>query len=128
MKNQKIAFLIISILWSGLSSAGEIKTYSDSEFNMLTKAAKPVVLEVFAPWCPTCRAQKPIVEALIKQSAYKNVTVLTIDFDNEAPTLKKFKVTSQSTLISFKGEKEIGRSVGDTDPASLERFIKAAIQ
>jgi thioredoxin 1 len=33
----------------------------------------------------------------------------------------------QSTLVAFKGDKEVGRSVGDTTPDGLEGLIKKTL-
>lgn len=121
---------ILTIALSSLASiamAGDIKPFSQQDFDQLTKAGQPVVLDISAPWCPTCKAQKPIIDGLMKQPAYKDVTLMTIDFDSAKPTLKKFKVTMQSTLVAFKGDKEVGRSVGDTTPEGLEGLVKKTL-
>lgn len=126
----KIAKTILALALSSLASmamAGDIKPFSQQEFDQLTKAGKSVVLDISAPWCPTCKEQKPIIDGLMKQPAYKDVTLMTIDFDSAKPTLKKFKVVMQSTLVAFKGEKEVGRSVGDTTPAGLEGLVKKTV-
>ena len=114
---------ILSLTLTALASvalAGEVKPFTQQDFDTLTQAGKPVVLDISAPWCPTCKAQAPIVDALTKDPAYKDVTLLTIDFDSSKPTLKTFKVSQQSTLIAFKGDKEVARSTGDTTQAGLE--------
>lgn len=122
------AFAAILISGTALAaSAGEIKLFSQQEFDSLAQAGKPVVVDVSAPWCPTCKAQKPIVESLAKQPAYKDVTILTVDFDTEKNVLKQFKVTMQSTLIAFKAGKETARSVGDATPTGLESLFKKAV-
>ena len=118
--------LALSSLMS-IAMAGEIKPFSQKDFDALTAAGKPVVLDISATWCPTCAAQKPIIDGLMKQPAYKDVTLMTIDFDTAKPTLKAFKVTMQSTLVAFKGANEVGRSVGDTTPAGLEGLIKKTV-
>jgi len=84
-------------------------------------------VEVHAPWCPTCRAQAPIVNELLKKKDYQAITVLRVDFDGQKEVLKAFNVSKQSTLIVFKGTKEMGRSTGDTNPASIETLIQKAI-
>lgn len=119
--------LFVAATTASLAMGGEIKPYSQQEFDQLTAEGKPVLLDISATWCPTCKQQKPIIESLMKQPAYKDVTALTIDFDANKPALKKFKVTSQSTLVAFKGAKEVGRSVGDTNPDGIEGLIKKAI-
>lgn len=126
MKLSKTLLLLAVTSLASLAMAGEIKPYSQQEFDKLTAEGKPVLLDISAPWCPTCKQQKPIIESLMKLPTYKDVTTLTIDFDTSKPTLRKFKVTSQSTLVVFKGAKEVGRSVGDTNPEGIEGLIKKA--
>ncbi|WP_342616726.1 thioredoxin family protein [Rhodoferax sp. GW822-FHT02A01] len=113
---------------ASIAIAGEIKPYTQPDFDRLAQEGKPVVVDVSATWCPTCKAQKPIIDGLMKQPAYKDVTLLTVDFDSEKPTLKKFKVSMQSTLVAFKGGKEVARSAGDTTPEGLEGLIKKTVQ
>ena len=121
-----LAILALSSLAS-LAMAGETLPFSQQKFDQLTHEGKPVMLDITAPWCPTCKAQKPIVEGLMQQPAYKDLTILAIDFDTAKPTLKKFKVGMQSTLVAFKGDKEVGRSTGDTTQAGLEALFAKTV-
>lgn len=127
MKFTKTTILIALFSLMSLAMAGEIKPFNQKDFDALTSSGKPVVLDISATWCPTCKEQKPIIDGLMKQPAYKDVTLMTIDFDANKPTLKMFKVTMQSTLVAFKGAKEVGRSVGDTSPEGLEGLIKKSV-
>lgn len=127
MKPIKTFALLLAAATTSLAMAGDIKPYSQQEFDQLTAQGKPVLLDISATWCPTCKQQKPIIESLMKQPAYKDVTTLTIDFDTSKPTLRKFRVTSQSTLVAFKGAQETGRSVGDTTPDGIESLIRKAL-
>lgn len=128
MKLPKTAALLALSSMISLAMAGEIKPFSPQEFDHLTQQGKPVVLDISAPWCPTCKVQKPIIEGLMQQPAYKDVTLLTIDFDTSKAALKQFKVTMQSTLVAFKGGKEVGRSVGDAKPESIEGLIQKTVR
>ena len=127
MKFARSAALLALSATMSLALAGDIKPFSQQDFDMLTRDGKAVVLDVSATWCPTCKQQKPIIDSLMKQPAYKDVTVMTIDFDSAKPALKMFKVNMQSTLIAFKGDKEVGRSVGDTTPAGIEGLVKKTV-
>ena len=127
MKLAKIAILFALSLKLLSATAGEIQPFNQQNFDTLTHEGKPVVLDISAPWCPTCRAQKPVIEGLMRQAAYKDVTLMIIDFDSAKATLKKYKVTMQSTLIAFKGDREVGRSVGDTTPAGLENLVRKTV-
>lgn len=101
--------------------------FTQSAFSQLQKEGKPILIEVHAPWCPTCRAQEPIVNMLLDKKEYRSINTLRVDFDNQKDALKAFNVSKQSTLIVYKGSKEMGRSTGDTSAASIEKLIQKAI-
>lgn len=63
------AVIIALASFMSLSMAGEIKPFSQVGFDALSAAGKPVVLDISATWCPTCKAQKPIIDSLMKQPA-----------------------------------------------------------
>jgi len=130
MRPSRLALsLAVSALatFASIASAGEIQPYSAARFAQLTTAGKPVLLDIRASWCPTCLAQKPILESLMARPDFKDVTMLTIDFDTEKPVLKQYQVVAQSTLVAYKGAKEVGRSVGDTTAAGIEGLVKKAV-
>lgn len=107
--------------------AAEQVPYSASAFAAAQAAGKPVVVDVTAPWCSTCAAQKPIVQALLKEPEFKNLVLLHVDFDTQKALLRKLNVRAQSTFVVYKGRDEVGRSTGDTDKASIAAlFAKAA--
>jgi thioredoxin 1 len=91
------------------------------------KAGKAVLVEVGAPWCPTCKAQAPILGKLLGTDKFKSFVKLDIDFDSQKADLKTLGVQQQSTLIVYKGDKEVGRSTGDTNPASIEALMAKAL-
>jgi thioredoxin 1 len=91
------------------------------------KAGKSVLVEVGAPWCPTCKTQAPILSKLLGTDKFKSVVKLDIDFDSQKADLKALGVQQQSTLIVYKGDKEVGRSTGDTNAASIEAMLAKAL-
>lgn len=101
--------------------------FSQAAFDAAMKAGKPVLIDVSAPWCPTCKAQAPILSELTKQPRFKNLVVFNVDFDSQKDALRGLKAQQQSTLIVFKGGTEMGRSVGDTNKASIEALLARAI-
>jgi hypothetical protein len=48
-------------------------------------------------------------------------------FDSQKELLRKLKVQKQSTLIVFKGNKEVGRSTGDTKKESIEALLAKSV-
>jgi len=112
---------------SPLAAAMAPQAYSEKAFAAAQAAGRPILLHVTAPWCPTCKAQKPILSKLEGEPKYKNLVAFDIDFDTSKALLRKLHVAQQSTLIVYQGKKEMGRSTGDTDPASIEALLGKAI-
>jgi thiol-disulfide isomerase/thioredoxin len=108
-------------------SAGPAAPFTQAAFEAAQSAGKAVIVEVTAPWCPTCKAQAPIISSLMARPDMKGVTLLKVDFDSQKDILRTLRVAQQSTLIAFKGKTETSRSIGDTTPAGIEKLFKSAI-
>lgn len=107
--------------------AEEWKPFDAAAFAEAQKAGKPILIDVFAAWCPTCRAQNPILVQLTREPKYKDLAVFKVDFDTQKDALRALNAQSQSTLIVFSGETEKGRSVGDTDKDSITALLDQAL-
>ncbi|MBV1694877.1 MAG: thioredoxin family protein [Hyphomicrobiales bacterium] len=88
---------------------------------------KPVLVDVTAPWCPTCKAQAAVLSELDKQERFKGFIKLAVDFDMQKDALKTLNARMQSTLIVFKGDKEVGRLVGDARKDAIEALLAKAL-
>lgn len=118
--------LITALSTSSTAFAMDKKPFDAKAFAAAQAAGKPILIEVHAPWCPTCKAQAPILARLSKQSKFKNMIRFNVDFDSQKALLRRFNVQQQSTLIVFKGKHEVGRSTGVTDAAAIEALLAKA--
>ncbi len=109
------------------ASAAEPAAFTPEAFQGAQQAGKPILVDITAPWCPTCKAQAPIIEELTSRDDYKDVVVFHVDFDNQKDVVRSFNARSQSTLITFRGKEEVARSVGVTDPAAIEDMLAKAV-
>jgi thiol-disulfide isomerase/thioredoxin len=116
-----------TLAFSPLAAAMSPQTYDAKAFAAAEAAGKPVLLHITAPWCPTCKAQAPILSKLEATPKFKNLVVLNIDFDTSKNLLRSLRVSQQSTLIVYKGKTEVGRSTGDTNAASIEALLAKTI-
>ena len=107
------------LAFSGVGHAAQ--PFDDQSFKQAQAAGRTILVDVTAPWCPTCRRQRPIIEQIEKEKP--NLVVYELDFDTAKDALKRFRVQYQSTLIVFKGSSEVGRSTGDTDPARIRALV-----
>jgi len=101
--------------------------FDAAAFAEAQKAGKPVFVAIHATWCPICKAQAPILSELMADSKFKNLVYFTIDFDSQKDLVRRFGAQKQSTLISFKGDKEEGRSVGDTNRGSISALLNKVL-
>jgi thioredoxin 1 len=116
----------ISLLFS-VASFAESSTFDDAKFEADLKSSKSMVVAVHAPWCSTCRAQAPVLKEVLSNKEFQSMVVLYVDFDSQKDALKKLGVRRQSTLIVFKGGKEVGRSLGDTTAFGIESLLQKAL-
>jgi thioredoxin 1 len=107
--------------------AAETISYTSAAFDAAQKDGKSILVEIHATWCPTCKAQAPILADLEKDAKYQNLLVLHVDFDSQKDAVRRFGVRVQSTLITFKDGKETARSVGDTNRASIADLLEKAV-
>lgn len=108
--------------------AQPVRPFSLAALKAAQTAGTPVLVDAFAPWCPTCRAQAPTIDKLTSDPAYKKLTILRLDYDSQAAEKKLLGITKQSTLIAYKGNREVGRIVGITDPAQLRAFAATPLR
>jgi thioredoxin 1 len=57
----------------------------------------------------------------------KTLTLYVANFDTEKALKKSLGVTQQSTIVVFKGGKEVARSTGDTQQESLAALLRHAV-
>jgi thioredoxin 1 len=127
LNRRNILALTAFVILPSLARAAAVPAFTEAAFKAAQKEGKSILIEIHADWCPTCKAQAPIINGLLKTPKFKDLVTLRVDFDGQVDVVRALGAQSQSTLITFKGEKEMGRTVGDTDPASIEALLATAI-
>ncbi len=123
-----LAFAAASMVGGCLPAlAAETMPYTPQAFEAAQKAGESILVEITAPWCPTCKAQKPILGELTAAPKFKALKIFDVDFDSQKSAVRGFGARMQSTLIVFKGSEEVARSVGDTKAASIASLLDKAI-
>ncbi len=107
--------------------AGDAGPFDAPAFEAAQAAGKPILVHIAAPWCPACKAQKPIIEKLRLDPRFRDLEVFTIDFDTQKDLMGRFGAKLQSTIICFKGAKEAGRLIGETQPEWIEALAEKAL-
>lgn len=122
----RLTLLIVALVFPGLGAFGaETTAFDPDRFAAAQKEGRPILVEITAPWCPTCRAQQPIIERLTAAPDYNGLVIFRVDFDSQKDAVRHFGARSQSTLIAFRGSRETARSVGDTDETSIAALLRS---
>lgn len=119
--------LVLAVAAIGAARAAEVRSFDPALLASAQDAGRPILVDVWASWCPTCARQKPIIERLAKDPAFKNLLILTLDYDKHYDLAVGLKAYMQSTLIAFSGRTEVGRSTGDTREASIRKLVLQAV-
>ena len=104
--------------------------FSAAAFAAAADAGDLIVVHVNAFWCSTCGAQRSsladVVKDLKNDPNFAKLVVFRLDFDRDKDLVRSFGVEAQGTLIVFRGRREIGRSLGDTDQAAIRALLIGA--
>jgi thioredoxin 1 len=107
--------------------ARPIQPFTTAALKAAQDAGQSVLVDAYASWCPTCRKQAPTIDAMANDPAFDKLLILRLDYDNQTAEKRALGITTQSTLIAFHGSKEVGRSVGITDPEQIKALAKSAL-
>ena len=128
----KKIFIFIFCLFAFGANAMEKKTTFDKElFNKAQSEGKIVVVSSWMKYCSSCANQMNVL-----QKAKKEGELLDIKFDNikyfsfdvtNSEIANLFNVQYQTTLLIFKGNQEVYRSIGETTEDLIYEALKASI-
>ncbi len=89
-----------------------IQTVDSTDFReKVLDADRPVVIDVWAPWCGPCRAVAPHFEAASDAYAEK-ATFLKLNADENKEVLQQYKVMGIPTMLYFSHGKLVDRKTG----------------
>ena len=110
-----------------LAAEPPAQPFDQQLFEAALAEGRPMLVEITAPWCPVCKAQKQIFAGLFAEERFADMLVLEVDFDSRKDVVRALGAQKQSTLIVFADGAEVGRSVGDTNPESVAALLAQAL-
>jgi len=124
---KKMSVLMALAVFGGLvaaASAANWKVFDNTAFQSALKSGGTVLVDFHAAWCPTCTRQKASLDKVLADKEFQGVSAFAADYDASTGLKREMQVRSQSTLILFKGGREVARSIGTTDPDELRAFLR----
>jgi thioredoxin 1 len=126
------SFLAVAVLAAFVLPAAPLRAevaaapFDQAAYDAALAAGDPMLVEISAPWCPTCRAQKAVLADLLAEPRFADLVRFEVDFDSRKDVVRALGATMQSTLIVYAGGAEVDRVVGETRPEALADLVAAA--
>jgi len=83
---------------------------------------KPVVVDLWAPWCGPCRVISPQLERLAEELRGR-IKVVKVNVDENPGLSSRLGVQGIPTLLLAKAGEVVDRRVGAVDAATLRRWV-----
>ena len=104
-----------------------IPNLTDATFDeQVHGASRPVLVDVWAEWCPPCRAMEPVLEAIAEEYG-DQVEVCKINGDEHPGVVARFGVMGFPTLLVFDQGELVDRLVGARGKRQLLENLAAFI-
>jgi len=107
--------------------ADEPKPFNREAYDKAKAEGKTILVDFDASWCPVCKKQAEASPQVLKQDKFQRVVVFKADYDSAKELKKQLKITHQSTLVLFKGKKEVGREQGITTASSIGELLEKGL-
>ena len=118
-----LAIIIIFFTTISLSSAKET-TFKKELFDKALSDGKVVVVSSWIKYCTSCASQMRVLEKA--KNDFDNIKYFAFDVTNKE-IAELFNVQYQTTLLIFKDNKEIYRSIGETTKELIYDALKSSI-
>ena len=99
-------------------------TFSHDLFKKAQSDGKVIIVSSWIKYCYSCASQMKVLKKAKKE--FSNVEYLTFDVTNKEIS-NFFDVQYQSTLLIFKNNKEVYRSIGETSKEEIYKEINSVI-
>ena len=117
-----LAFFILLISTS--SFAGEYEAnFNIEKFKSAQKNGKIVVVHSWNKSCNTCAKQKPILEKAKKD--FQNVIFMNFEQIKNRDIAKLLKIDYWTTIVVYRDNKEVARSIGQTNKEKIYSQINS---
>jgi len=121
---KKLLVFICFVLAFHTNAIGKETTYSKESFDKALSEGKVVVVSSWIKYCTSCASQMKVLEKA--KNDFDNIEYFAFDVTNKE-IAQFFNVQYQTTLLIFKDNKEVYRSIGETTKELIYDALKSSI-
>lgn len=126
-----LAILVLGGMFvSAPASALSATDYTPAGFAEAQASGEPFLVDFFANWCSTCKAQERVIEGLIEENpAYGDIPIIRVDWDEHerGDLVRDMAIPRRSTLVVMQGTTELGRIVAGTGRDQIAALLDLAL-
>tara|TARA_Y100001936_G_C15709747_1_gene475320 strand:- start:162 stop:551 length:390 start_codon:yes stop_codon:yes gene_type:complete len=128
---KKIYIFIFCLFAFGANAIEKKTTFDKKLFNNAQSEGKIIVVSSWIKYCSSCANQMKVLQKAKKEGELSDIKFNNIEYfsfdvrNNEIANF--FDVKYQTTLIIFKGDQEVYRSIGETTENLIYEALKASI-
>ena len=118
-------YTLIFLIFAFSANSMEKKTTFDKKlFNAAQLDGKVVVVSSWTKYCSSCASQMKVLDKA--KNEFDNIEFFSFNIKNKE-IAKLFDVQYQTTLLIFKDNKEVYRSIGETSKDLIYEAIQSSI-
>jgi len=121
---KKFLVFICFVLAFSTKAIGKETTYSKELFDKALSEGKVVVVSSWIKYCTSCASQMKVLEKA--KNDFDNMEYFAFDVTNKE-IAQFFNVQYQTTLLIFKDNKEVYRSIGETTKELIYEALNSSI-
>ena len=121
---KKILILFICIFSFNANALEKKTTFSKDLFDKAQSDGKVVVVSSWIKYCSSCASQMKVLNKA--KDDFENIEYFTFEVTNRE-IADLLKVQYQTTLLIFKNNKEVYRSIGETSREEIYKALKSSI-
>ena len=121
---KKLIFLFIILIPLNINAGEKKTTFTNEIFNKAQSDGKTVVVSSWIKYCTSCASQMKALENVEKD--FNNLVYLNFDV-REKSIAKQLNIQFQTTLVIYKNNKEVYRSLGELSKDKIYKAINSVI-
>ena len=121
---KKLFVLLLIILPFNLAIAEKQTTFDNDIFNKAQSDGKTVIVSSWIKYCTSCASQMKALKDVEKD--FDNLIYLTFDVTNRE-IAKQLNIQFQTTLVIYKNNEEVYRSLGELTKDKIYKAINSVI-
>ena len=122
---KKILVILVLLIQFPANAADKYTNFSLTSLEKAKNTGKTVVVNSYEPWCWSCRKQDKVL--ISAKDEFKGVVFLTYQQGKHKDIAEALNISVRTTIVVFKGKKEVARIIGQTGKTEIYSAIKKGI-